>query len=88
MMQTLEAEIIERLTGELMAVLRAHYHTRPAARETCQEVLNALGNAVAIIAHGTGSPENCAHALGFFEQSVKLQLQELKLHQPHENVTQ
>jgi len=70
--QELDRDRIERLTGELLLVLKAYYEAGPIHRERVFEVLNALAAVAGITLHGTG------------EEAFKFFMDALKYHLPSE----
>lgn len=75
---------VEALALGIMTCVKMHFHGRPRARSTAQEVLNALAIAAAIVIHGTGSDESRQEARAFFERALNEQMADLTENLPEE----
>ena len=76
--QPLDRDAVEYLAAEFMDAIVAHYRSRPTARSTAQEILNALASSAALVIHGTGSDESVDEALLFFHRAIDQQLEDLE----------
>jgi len=72
--QSLDADAVEQLTGELMERVRDHYHRRPISRATAQEVLNANAIVVATVFAAARACGDEDGAREFFELALDQQL--------------
>jgi hypothetical protein len=74
-MNELDQETVERLTVEIMQVLKPHLEKEPKTRMLVYESLNALAVAAGTMIAGTMDPV----ALNFFNEALFTQMQSIVL---------